>query len=42
MEFFQSGQEGWTDSYDPRYSVAFLDLGQVKLEDQELPVALWW
>ncbi|XP_061122944.1 PKHD1 like 1, tandem duplicate 1 [Syngnathus typhle] len=28
VEFFQSGQEGWTDEYDPRYSVAFLDLGQ--------------
>ncbi|XP_061597205.1 fibrocystin-L-like isoform X1 [Cololabis saira] len=29
VEFFRSGQEGWTDYYDPRYSVAFLDLGEI-------------
>uniref|UniRef100_A0A3P9KTK4 Polycystic kidney and hepatic disease 1 (autosomal recessive)-like 1 n=1 Tax=Oryzias latipes TaxID=8090 RepID=A0A3P9KTK4_ORYLA len=28
VEFFQTGQEGWTDYYDPRYSVAFLNLGE--------------
>ncbi|XP_072027284.1 LOW QUALITY PROTEIN: fibrocystin-L-like [Amphiura filiformis] len=27
VEFYHSGQEGWTDFYDPRYSVAFLDTG---------------
>lgn len=38
MEFFRSGQEGWTDYYDPRYSVAFLDVGEVghALQDQNL------
>lgn len=29
VEFFQSGQEGWIEDYDPRYSVSFLNLGQV-------------
>ncbi|XP_038580507.1 PKHD1 like 1, tandem duplicate 1 [Micropterus salmoides] len=29
VEFFHSGQEGWTDDTDPRYSVAFLNLGKV-------------
>ncbi|KAM6974364.1 PKHD1 like 1, tandem duplicate 1, partial [Tautogolabrus adspersus] len=33
VEFYRSGQEGWTDSNDPRYSVAFLNLGEVK-EDE--------
>ncbi|XP_038131411.1 PKHD1 like 1, tandem duplicate 1 isoform X2 [Cyprinodon tularosa] len=33
VEFFRSGQEGWTDSYDPRYSVAFLNLGEVSGND---------
>ncbi|XP_033493349.2 PKHD1 like 1, tandem duplicate 1 [Epinephelus lanceolatus] len=33
VEFFQSGQEGWTDDTDPRYSVAFLNLGEVS-EDE--------
>lgn len=28
-EFFHSGQEGWTDSTDPRFSVTFLNLGKV-------------
>uniref|UniRef100_A0A3Q2Z1Q4 PKHD1 like 1, tandem duplicate 1 n=1 Tax=Hippocampus comes TaxID=109280 RepID=A0A3Q2Z1Q4_HIPCM len=28
VEFFHSGQEGWTDEYDPRYSVAFIGLGR--------------
>uniref|UniRef100_A0A3B5MVU8 G8 domain-containing protein n=1 Tax=Xiphophorus couchianus TaxID=32473 RepID=A0A3B5MVU8_9TELE len=28
VEFFRSGQEGWTDYYDPRYSVAFHNLGE--------------
>ena len=25
VEFLRAGQEGWTDRYDPRYSLAFLD-----------------
>uniref|UniRef100_A0A3Q2VVI1 PKHD1 like 1, tandem duplicate 2 n=1 Tax=Haplochromis burtoni TaxID=8153 RepID=A0A3Q2VVI1_HAPBU len=29
VEFYHSGQEGWTDYSDPRYSVAFLNLGEV-------------
>ncbi|XP_053190049.1 fibrocystin-L-like [Scomber japonicus] len=29
VEFFHSGQEGWSDYSDPRYSVAFLNLGAV-------------
>uniref|UniRef100_A0A3Q3JRM8 Polycystic kidney and hepatic disease 1 (autosomal recessive)-like 1 n=1 Tax=Monopterus albus TaxID=43700 RepID=A0A3Q3JRM8_MONAL len=29
VEFIHSGQEGWTDDTDPRYSVAFLNLGEV-------------
>ncbi|KAK2836335.1 hypothetical protein Q7C36_014204 [Tachysurus vachellii] len=29
VEFYHTGQEGWTDSTDPRYSVAFLNLGVV-------------
>ncbi|KAI3358131.1 hypothetical protein L3Q82_003134 [Scortum barcoo] len=33
VEFFRSGQEGWTDYDDPRYSVAFLDLGMVSEKD---------
>ncbi|XP_044027924.1 LOW QUALITY PROTEIN: PKHD1 like 1, tandem duplicate 1 [Siniperca chuatsi] len=33
VEFFHSGQEGWTDYTDPRYSVAFLNLGEVSGED---------
>ncbi|MED6281140.1 Fibrocystin-L, partial [Characodon lateralis] len=33
VEFFHSGQEGWTDYYDPRYSVAFLNLGEVSGND---------
>ncbi|KAM9839131.1 PKHD1 like 1, tandem duplicate 1 [Aulostomus maculatus] len=33
VEFFHSGQEGWTDYSDPRYSVAFLNLGEVSQED---------
>uniref|UniRef100_A0A8C2XFR8 PKHD1 like 1, tandem duplicate 2 n=1 Tax=Cyclopterus lumpus TaxID=8103 RepID=A0A8C2XFR8_CYCLU len=28
VEFFRSGQEGWSDYTDPRYSVAFLNLGE--------------
>lgn len=34
VEFFQTGQEGWTDYYDPRYSVAFLNLGEVQTTHQ--------
>ncbi len=30
VEFFRSGQEGWIDDSDPRYSVAFLNLGEVR------------
>uniref|UniRef100_A0A8D0AIF4 PKHD1 like 1 n=1 Tax=Sander lucioperca TaxID=283035 RepID=A0A8D0AIF4_SANLU len=33
VEFFRSGQEGWTDYTDPRYSVAFLNLGEVSEKD---------
>ncbi|XP_068189914.1 fibrocystin-L-like [Antennarius striatus] len=33
VEFFHSGQEGWTDDHDPRYSVSFLNLGEVSEED---------
>ncbi|KAG7317211.1 hypothetical protein KOW79_019509 [Hemibagrus wyckioides] len=29
VEFYHTGQEGWKDSIDPRYSVAFLNLGMV-------------
>ncbi|XP_069115226.1 fibrocystin-L-like [Argopecten irradians] len=29
VEFFRSGQEGYTEFYDPRYSIAFLDTGTV-------------
>ncbi|KAM9737277.1 LOW QUALITY PROTEIN: PKHD1 like 1, tandem duplicate 1 [Menidia menidia] len=36
VEFFHSGQEGWTDSFDPRYSVAFLDLGQVSAGESDI------
>lgn len=30
VEFYHTGQEGWTDNTDPRYSVAFLNLGVVR------------
>lgn len=30
VEFYHSGQEGWIDPSDPRYSVSFLNLGEVK------------
>ncbi|KAF7655004.1 hypothetical protein LDENG_00062160 [Lucifuga dentata] len=33
VEFFHSGQEGWTDFTDPRYSVAFLNLGEVSANE---------
>ncbi|XP_043994771.1 fibrocystin-L-like isoform X2 [Gambusia affinis] len=33
VEFFRSGQEGWTDYFDPRYSVTFLNLGEVSGND---------
>ncbi|XP_065144791.1 fibrocystin-L-like [Paramisgurnus dabryanus] len=29
VEFYHTGQEGWTDPSDPRYSLAFLNLGNV-------------
>ncbi|KAM3858592.1 fibrocystin-L-like [Diretmus argenteus] len=29
VEFYRSGQEGWRDYTDPRYSVAFLNLGEL-------------
>ena len=29
VEFYRTGQEGWTDFYDPRYSIAFLNTGRV-------------
>ncbi|CAF94000.1 unnamed protein product, partial [Tetraodon nigroviridis] len=33
VEFFHSGQEGWTDSTDPRFSATFLNLGKVSAGD---------
>ncbi|KAM8840499.1 PKHD1 like 1, tandem duplicate 1 isoform 3-T3 [Spinachia spinachia] len=36
VEFFRSGQEGWADATDPRYSVAFLNLGEVSEGDSYL------
>ena len=34
VEFYHTGQEGWTDEYDPRFSLAFLynqkDPGEVE------------
>ena len=27
VEFVQMGQEGWSDFFDPRYALAFLDIG---------------
>ncbi|XP_071828580.1 fibrocystin-L-like isoform X3 [Apostichopus japonicus] len=32
VQFKHTGQEGWTDFYDPRYSLAFLDAGEVTEE----------
>ncbi|XP_019623376.1 PREDICTED: fibrocystin-L-like [Branchiostoma belcheri] len=29
VEFYHTGQEGWIDFYDPRYSLAFLDVGEI-------------
>ncbi|XP_074660960.1 fibrocystin-L-like [Tubulanus polymorphus] len=29
VEFYRTGQEGWYEHYDPRYSLAFLDTGDV-------------
>ncbi|XP_071793632.1 fibrocystin-L-like isoform X1 [Asterias amurensis] len=29
VQFFHTGQEGHSDFYDPRYSLAFLDIGEV-------------
>uniref|UniRef100_A0A667X934 PKHD1 like 1, tandem duplicate 2 n=1 Tax=Myripristis murdjan TaxID=586833 RepID=A0A667X934_9TELE len=36
VEFYRSGQEGWTDYTDPRYSVAFLNLGEVQQHSDTL------
>ncbi|XP_030597029.1 PKHD1 like 1, tandem duplicate 1 [Archocentrus centrarchus] len=33
VEFYHSGQGGWTDYTDPRYSVAFLNLGEVSADE---------
>ncbi|XP_075907773.1 fibrocystin-L-like [Nelusetta ayraudi] len=33
VEFYHSGQEGWIDYSDPRYSVAFLNLGEVSSDE---------
>ena len=27
MEFFQTGQEGWTERWDPRFSLAWVNTG---------------
>ncbi|XP_022097673.1 fibrocystin-L-like isoform X1 [Acanthaster planci] len=32
VEFYHSGQEGWSDFFDPRYSLAFLDVGEITAE----------
>ena len=29
VEFYHTGQEGWTDYYDPRFSLSYLDVGRV-------------
>jgi hypothetical protein len=29
VEFYHTGQEGWTEHYDARYSLAFIDAGTV-------------
>ncbi|XP_022094388.1 fibrocystin-L-like [Acanthaster planci] len=29
VQFFHTGQLGWSDSFDPRYSLAYLDIGRV-------------
>ncbi|XP_064635071.1 fibrocystin-L-like [Lineus longissimus] len=29
VEFYRGGQLGWTDSYDPRYALVWLDTGEV-------------
>ena len=29
VEFYHTGQKGWTDEYDPRFSIAFLDIGVI-------------
>eukprot|EP00062_Callorhinchus_milii_P017054 gi/632969110/ref/XP_007900907.1/ PREDICTED: LOW QUALITY PROTEIN: fibrocystin-L [Callorhinchus milii] len=33
VEFYHSGQKGYEDYFDPRYSVAFLNLGQISGND---------
>ncbi|XP_066572050.1 PKHD1 like 1, tandem duplicate 1 isoform X2 [Amia ocellicauda] len=33
VEFYHSGQEGYRDYIDPRYSVAFVNLGEVTIND---------
>ncbi|XP_061110160.1 fibrocystin-L-like isoform X2 [Conger conger] len=33
VEFYHTGQEGYRDFYDPRYSVAFLNLGDISNDD---------
>ncbi|KAJ8273405.1 hypothetical protein GJAV_G00101260 [Gymnothorax javanicus] len=33
VEFYHSGQEGYRDFFDPRYSVAFLNLGDISNND---------
>ncbi|KAI7798957.1 putative fibrocystin-L, partial [Triplophysa rosa] len=32
VEFYHTGQEGWNDPSEPRYSLAFLNLGNVAVE----------
>ena len=36
VEFFHTGQLGWSDYYDPRYSLAFLDIGEVTTAEPSL------
>ena len=35
VEFFRAGQEGWTDRFDARYSLAFIDHGESYNNDAE-------
>ena len=36
VEFYKTGQLGWTDFFDPHYSLVFLDVGDVKKANRKL------
>ena len=36
VEFYKTGQLGWTDYFDPHYSLVFLDVGDVKKANRKL------